>query len=97
MTRPTSACCAARLERATATALRAASMSARAWLTRSSKLCGSMRAITWSFFTAVLKSAKISWIWPETCEPTCTVVTAFSVPLATTTAAIGPRSTLAMR
>src|SRR6185295_8622109 len=97
LTRPTSAPCAARFDIATATALREASTSARVWLTRSSKLCGSMRAMTWSFFTWVLKSAKISMICPETWEPTCTVVTAFSVPLATTTACSGPRSTAPMR
>ena len=97
LTRPTSALCAASAETATATALRAASTSARVWLTRNSKLCGSMRAMTWSFFTCVLKSAKISSTWPETWEPTWTVVTAASVPLATTTAWIGPRSSFATR
>jgi hypothetical protein len=66
-------------------------------LTRSSKVDGSMRAMTWSFFTGVLKSALISLICPEICEPTCTVVTALTVPLATTTADTGPRSTLASR
>jgi hypothetical protein len=39
----------------------------------------------------------MSFTCPEICEPTCTVVTALSVPLATTTAASGPRSTLTVR
>ena len=45
-----------------------------------------MRARSWPFFTAELKSTRISLIWPEICEPTCTVVTAVSVPEAETVA-----------
>jgi hypothetical protein len=45
----------------------------------------------------VLKSTRISLICPEICEPTCTVVTACSVPEAETTAWIAPRSTFASR
>src|SRR5688500_7225002 len=56
-----------------------------------------MRAITWPFVTGVLQSAWMSFTCPEICEPTCTVVTAFSVPLAATAAARGPRSTFARR
>jgi len=60
-TRASSDCCAARPERATATALFAASRSARAWFTRSSKVAGSMRAMTWPSFTGELKSTWISF------------------------------------
>src|SRR6202030_4388475 len=40
-----------------------------------------------------LKSACNSEITPETCDPTCTVVTALMVPVASTTWKISPRST----
>ena len=45
---------------------------------------GSSRAITWPFFTIELKSAPSSWTMPDTWLPTCTVVTACSVPVAPT-------------
>ena len=56
-----------------------------------------MRAINWPAFTGELKSTSSSLIWPETCVPTCTEVTGFSVPEAATVAVSGPRSTLARR
>jgi hypothetical protein len=56
-----------------------------------------MRAMTWSFFTAELKSAKSSLICPETWEPTCTVITALRVPVAETAAVRGPRVTATVR
>src|SRR6266436_3147476 len=34
---------------------------------------------------------------PETCDPTCTVITALIVPVASTTSSISPRSTLAVK
>ena len=56
-----------------------------------------MRASSCPRLTTLLKSAWSSLICPEICEPTCTVVTACSVPDADTTAWIDPRSTLASR
>src|SRR3954471_19862315 len=56
-----------------------------------------MRAMSWFFFTGELKSTKRSLIWPETCEPTCTETTGFTVPVAETTAVIEPRSSFARR
>jgi hypothetical protein len=56
-----------------------------------------MRAMTWSFFTRVLKSAKSSLIWPETWLPTWTVVTALRLPVDDTAAVSGPRSTRVVR
>ena len=53
--------------------------------------------MTWSFLTWELKSAKSSLIWPETWEPTCTVMTALRVPVADTAAVSGPRETAAVR
>ncbi len=79
------------------TAASATSTSARAWLTLASKLCGSMRATSWSRLTWELKSAKSSRIWPETWEPTCTVTTAFRLPVAETAAVMGPRATAWVR
>ncbi len=70
----------------------AASRSALAWLTLASKISGSIRAMTWSFLTTVLKSAKSSLICPETWLPTWTVVTALRLPVAETAAVRGPRS-----
>jgi hypothetical protein len=55
-----------------------------------------MRAISWFSFTGELKSTRISLICPETCDPTCTETTGFSVPVADTTAVSGPRSTFAV-
>src|SRR5580692_12289150 len=34
---------------------------------------------------------------PETCDPTCTVITALIVPVASTTSSISPRSTFAVK
>ena len=56
-----------------------------------------MRAMSWPFRTSELKSTRISWIRPVTWLPTCTVTTAFSVPVADTLAVSGPRSTRATR
>ena len=79
------------------TEARAASTWALAWLTLASKDSGSMRAISWPFFTTELKSACSSLIWPEICEPTCTVITALRVPVAETAEVRGPRVTAAVR
>jgi hypothetical protein len=79
------------------TAARAVSTSALAWLTCASKICGSMRAMTWPFFTTELKSTSSSLIWPDTWLPTWTVVTALRLPVADMVAVRGPRSTLAVR
>ncbi len=46
--------------------------------------------------TRELKSALSFEMVPETCEPTCTVRTALSVPVASTTSRISPRSTFAV-
>ena len=56
-----------------------------------------MRATTWPASTSELKSASSSLICPDTCEPTMTVMTAFSVPVVDTALVIGPRSTAAIR
>ncbi len=79
------------------TEARAASTWARLWVTLASKVSGSIRAMSWPFFTTELKSAKSSLICPETCEPTWTVITAFRVPVAETAAVSGPRVTGAVR
>ena len=71
--------------------------SAWAWFTFAWKISGSIRAMTWSFLTSVLKSAISSLIWPETWLPTWTVVTALRLPVAETAAVRGPRSTRAVR
>ena len=52
-----------------------------------------MRAITWPFFTRVLKSTSSSWMRPETWLPTSTVTTGDSVPVAVTWLATRPRQT----
>ena len=44
-----------------------------------------------------LKSAESFQIVPETCDPTCTVVTALIVPVASTTCLISPRSVAAVK
>ncbi len=54
---------------------------------------GSSRARTWPFFTSELKSALSSWMVPDTCVPTWTVVTACSVPVAPTVSTTSPRVT----
>ncbi|WP_238590389.1 hypothetical protein [Nitrospira moscoviensis] len=46
--------------------------------------------------TTELKSADNCAIFPETWLPTCTDTTGFTVPVAVTTAVIGPRSTSAV-
>ena len=46
------------------------------------------------FFTCVLKSAASLEIVPETCDPTCTEVTALMVPVASTWARMSPRCTV---
>ncbi len=56
-----------------------------------------MRAMSWLFFTWSLKSTRISVILPDTCVPTCTVVTALNVPVADTAASRSPRSIVAKR
>jgi hypothetical protein len=43
--------------------------------------------------TGELKSAKSFWTMPETCVPTWTVVTAFTVPVAFTVVLMTPRAT----
>ena len=53
--------------------------------------------MSWSVVTGELKSTKISLIWPDTWLPTCTVITAFRLPVAETAAVSGPRSTRARR
>ena len=64
-----------------------------AWFTFNVNESGSMRAMTWPFLTWELKSTRISLIWPETWEPTCTETTGLSVPVTETTAVMAPRST----
>ncbi len=56
-----------------------------------------MRAMTCPFFTCELKSAWSSRMFPDTCEPTCTVITALSVPVVATAATREPRVTGAVR
>ncbi len=56
-----------------------------------------MRAMTWSFLTCELKSARSSLTCPEIWEPTSTVMTALSVPVAETAEVSGPRETAAVR
>ena len=79
------------------TAAFAVSRSALAWLTWASKICGSIRAMTWPRFTTELKSTRSSLIWPETWLPTCTVMTALRLPVEDTAAVSGPRSRRAVR
>jgi hypothetical protein len=78
-----------RFARAEATLAWACSM--RAW-----KSDGSRRARTWPFFTVELKSAVRLWMVPETWDPTWTVVTAWTAPVAPTTSITSPRSTAAV-
>src|SRR3989442_342128 len=47
--------------------------------------------------TRELKSTKSLAIVPDTCDPTCTVMTALIVPVASTTSWMSPRSTLAVK
>ncbi len=75
----------------------AASTWAFTWLTLASNVSGSMRAMTWSFLTIELKSARSSLTCPEIWEPTSTVMTALRVPVAETAEVSGPRDTAAVR
>ena len=95
--RATSARCTATLACCVPIEARAASRSAWAWRSLYSNCSGSMRATSWPFLTALLKSTKISFNWPDTCEPTDTDTTGLSVPVAETVAASGPCSTLPVR
>ena len=47
--------------------------------------------MTWPFLTIELKSAPSHWMLPDTWLPTCTVVTACSVPVAPTVSMMSPR------
>ena len=47
-------------------------------------------------WTRELKSASSRAIVPDTCEPTCTLITALMVPVASTASRISPRCTLAV-
>src|SRR5215831_15760672 len=57
---------------------------------------GSSLAITWPEVTLDLKSAPNHDTVPDTCEPTWTVVTACSVPVAETSSSTVPTSTFAV-
>ena len=73
--------------------LSAASACARLALKRVGSICAMIcPSLTW-----LLKSAPSFAIAPETCEPTCTVTTALSAPVAVTVASTDPRSTRAVR
>ncbi len=78
------------------TLARASASCASTWLTCACIFAGSRRAITWSLATFELKSTSTSSTWPETCEPTSTVVTAPSVPEAETVARTSPRATFSV-
>ena len=67
--------------------LRFASLCASAALNRE----GSSSARSWPSFTSLLKSACSLMIEPETCVPTFTEVTGFTLPLAETTCTTSPR------
>ncbi len=83
--------------RLTATSARPPSTSACAASRRALICSENSRATTCFAFTGELKSTRISTICPESCEPTSTVETGVSVPVARTLAVIGPRSTAASR
>ena len=57
---------------------------------------GSSSATTWPFFTIELKSAYRALMLPDTCDPTCTVFTAWSVPVAPTDSMTSPRATASL-
>jgi hypothetical protein len=57
---------------------------------------GSSRARTCPLRTSELKSALSSMMVPDTCVPTCTVVTACNVPVAPTVSTMSPRVTAAI-
>ena len=61
------------------------------------KRIGSICAMICPSLTWLLKSAPSFEMSPETCDPTCTVTTAFSAPVAVTVASTAPRSTFAVR
>ena len=69
--------------------------SARFCWTRASNVRGSMRATRSPASTVSLKSASSSVIWPESWEPTMTVLRARRVPDETTTLSMSPGSTVA--
>src|SRR5947208_2953124 len=54
---------------------------------------GSSLATTWPLCTIELKSAPRYWMVPDTWLPTCTVVTAWRVPVAPTVSMMSPRVT----
>ena len=56
---------------------------------------GSIWAMICPSLTSLLKSAPSFWMMPETCEPTSTVTTALSWPVAVTVCSMVPRSTAA--
>ena len=56
-----------------------------------------MRAMTWPFFTTELKSTYSSLIFPDTWEPTRTVMTALSAPVAEMAATMVPLVTGTVR
>ena len=56
-----------------------------------------MRAINSPFVTLELKSANKATTTPDTCVPTCTVTTAFGLPVAEMVTLMSPCSTVAVR
>jgi hypothetical protein len=83
------------------TRARSASASSRATVARACSTCvskseGSSSAITWPRRTRALKSARNDLIVPETWVPTCTVVTACTLPVASTCSTTSPRVTTAV-
>ena len=94
-------CCesmSATFERSTSAWERVTSACALTRLARDCSTCawnsdGSRRAITCPFFTIELKSAPSQAMLPDTWLPTCTVVTACSVPVEPTVSMISPRVT----
>ncbi len=83
--------------RATSTAAAALWLSARAAARVASSCCMSSRASTCPCATRMLKSPSTSRICPESWLLTITLTVGFTVPVADTTAVIGPRSTAAVR
>src|ERR1043165_4035574 len=94
----TSAACAFRRFALAATTFALAfSRSAVAWCTAPSKRRGSMSAMTSPLCTCELKSAFSLAIVPATCEPTCTLTTALTTPVASTASLISPCCTFEVR
>src|SRR6185369_17141276 len=58
---------------------------------------GSIWAMTCPSLTWLLKSAPSFWMVPETCDPTCTVTTAFRAPVAVTVDSTVPLSRRTVR